>query len=163
MELAPSRLLDAPLKRRPKRTTRPQLLTRSQLDGRTNAAKVFDKLVADIESDLAGRDQLTAIERALVEAFAGAYVSLCHLNALLALGKPIDISQHSQCCGALVRIASRLGLQRRAKDVGPTTLAEYLETLPADVDADEAELRVDSGNAKQRADSAEQYPVADGK
>jgi hypothetical protein len=28
---------------------------RSQLDGRTNAAKVFDKLVTDIEADLAGQ------------------------------------------------------------------------------------------------------------
>jgi hypothetical protein len=58
MEIATSHRLDTALKtaRRPsKRATRPQLLMRSQLDGRTNAAKVFDKLVTDIEADLAGQ------------------------------------------------------------------------------------------------------------
>jgi hypothetical protein len=55
-----------------RRATKPQLLTREQLDGRTNAAKVFDRLVSDIEGDLGGHDQLSTIERALVEAFAGA-------------------------------------------------------------------------------------------
>ena len=76
---------DKPVRRRPKRATRPQLLMRDQLDGRTNAAKVFDRLVAEIEieNDLSGRDQLSAIERALIEAFAGAAVTLHHLNTKL--------------------------------------------------------------------------------
>ena len=51
--------------------------------------------MADIEADLAGRDQLSAIERALIEAFAGAAVTLHHLNTKLALGEQIDISQHA--------------------------------------------------------------------
>jgi hypothetical protein len=109
--------------------TRPQLLTRDQLDGRTNAAKYFDQLVADIENDLAGRDQLSTIERALIEAFAGAAVTLQHLNTKLALGEAIDLSQHAQCVGAMVRVASRLGLQRRAKDISPT-LSDYLRGPP---------------------------------
>jgi hypothetical protein len=49
-----------------------QLLTCCELDSRTSAAKAFDRLVADIESDLGGSDRLGAIERALVEGFAGA-------------------------------------------------------------------------------------------
>ena len=51
-----------------------------QFDGRTSAAKAFDRLVADIESDLGGSDRLSAVERALVEGFAGAAVTLQHLN-----------------------------------------------------------------------------------
>jgi hypothetical protein len=39
---------------------------------RTIGAKAFDRLVADIESDLVGSDRLTAIELALVEGFPGA-------------------------------------------------------------------------------------------
>ena len=92
-----------------KRQVRPQLLLRSELDGRTNAAKYFDRLATSIETDLAGPD-LSAIEKVLVEAFAGAAVTLQHLNAQLALGQPIDISEHSSCVGALVRVASRLGI-----------------------------------------------------
>lgn len=52
-----------------------QLLTCRELDGRTSAAKAFDRLVADIESDLGGSDRLSAIERALVKGFAGAAVT----------------------------------------------------------------------------------------
>jgi hypothetical protein len=68
--------LAAPAKRRNKGRIRPQLLTRAELDGRTNAAKLFDKLVVDIENDLGGRDQLSTIERVLVEGFVGAAVTL---------------------------------------------------------------------------------------
>jgi len=116
----------APKKRRPRgyyKRSRPQLLLRSELDGRTGPAKYFDRLVMAIETDLAGPEQLSAIERVLIEAYAGSAVSLQHLNAKLALGQEIDISEHAACVGALVRVAARLGLQRRARDVGPS-LAE---------------------------------------
>jgi hypothetical protein len=121
-EIAADRPSDALPKKRRRRhiATKPQLLTRDQLDGRTNAAKVFDRLVADIEVDLGGREQLSTIERALVEAFAGACVTLHHLNTKLALGETIDLGQHAQAVSAMVRVASRLGLQRRAKDIGPS-------------------------------------------
>jgi len=123
---AAAKPVDATAKpRRSHKATKPQLLVRSRLDGRTNAAKYFDRLVADIEADLAGRDQLSAIERQLVEAFAGAATTLQHLNTQLALGQPIDVSQHAQCVGAMVRVAARLGLARRAREVGPT-LSDYL-------------------------------------
>ena len=100
-----------------KRRSKPQLLIRADLDGRTNAAKLFDRLAADIEADLGGRDQLSTIERALIEAFCGATVTMHALNAKLALGEEIDLTQHAQAANVMVRLASRLGLQRRAKDV----------------------------------------------
>lgn len=62
---------DTPVKpRRTNRPTRPQLLTRAQIDGRTNAAKTFDRLVSSIEADLGGRSELSQIELGLIEAFA---------------------------------------------------------------------------------------------
>ena len=107
-------------RRRQHKATRPQLLTRAQLDGRTSAAKAFDKLVSDIEADLGGRDQLSTIQLALIEAFAGAAVTLQHLNTRLALGQEIDLGQYAQTVSAMVRVASRLGLQRRARDLTPS-------------------------------------------
>ena len=97
-----------------------RLLSRNSLDGRTKAAQVFDRLVAAIENDLGGRDELSTIERALVEGFAGSCVVLGHLNAKLALGEDIEVAEHAQAVSAMVRVAGRLGLQRRAKPVGPT-------------------------------------------
>jgi hypothetical protein len=116
----------SPPARKPHRATRPQLMTRSQLDGRTGAAKVFDRLAGEIASDLAGRDGLSAIEASLVEAFCGSFVVLDSLNTRLLLGQSIDVSEHAMCVSALVRVASRLGLQRRAKHITPT-LHQYLE------------------------------------
>jgi hypothetical protein len=68
------------------------------------------------------------------------------LNTRLALGQPVDFSQAAQCVGAMVRVASRLGLQRRAKDVGPS-LSQYLESIE-DESAADAELRTDTGKAE---------------
>ena len=132
-ELAPHSPPNSPKKkarRKPHRSTRPQLLTRDQLDGRTNAAKVFDGLVVDIEGDLGGREQLSTIQRALVEAFAGTCLALYQLNTKLVLGEQIDLAQHAQAVSAMVRVASRLGLQRRAREVTPDPL-----TYAREVDA----------------------------
>jgi hypothetical protein len=105
-----------------------QLLSRSELDGRTSTAKAFDRLVAAIHSDLGGRDQLTAIELALVEAYAGAAVTLDHLNTQILAGAEINnamVAMHASAISAMVRVASRLGTTRRAKDITPT-LGEIL-------------------------------------
>jgi hypothetical protein len=64
-----------------------QLPTRDDLDGRTNTAKAFDALVTTIEADLGGADQLSAIERSLIEGFAGATITLQGINYRIALGE----------------------------------------------------------------------------
>jgi len=46
--------LAKPARRRSHKATEPQLPTSRELDGRTRAAKAFDRLVADIESNLGG-------------------------------------------------------------------------------------------------------------
>jgi hypothetical protein len=88
---------------------------------------VFDRLVADVEADLGGRDQLSAIELALVQAFCGAAITLDGLNAKLLMGEMIDLGQHAQAVSAMVRVASRLGLQRRARDITPPDPLRYAE------------------------------------
>jgi hypothetical protein len=131
---------------KPRNTTRPQLLTRDQLDGRTNAAKMFDRLVAEIESDLGGHDQLSTIERTLVEAYVGAAITLHALNCQLALGQKIDLGQQAVAVSAMVRVASRLGLQRRAKDVG-MTLSDARRRLLAEERA-QAEAQAERNEAR---------------
>ena len=145
MEIAAPCLPEAaPKPKRSKKATRPQLLTRDQLDGRTNAAKFFDKIVVDIENDLGGHDQLSTITRALIEGFAGAALTLCNLNTQLALGEPIDATEHAQAVSVMVRVAGRLGIQRRARDVTELSFADYIAradsepAVDAFPDADEA-------------------------
>jgi hypothetical protein len=123
--MVPSPELAPPKPPRKHRAVKPPLFTRDVLDGRTSVAKAFDGLVRDIYADLGGRDQLSRIEIALVEGFAGACVVLDQLNARLLQDQRIDLSEFAQASNAMVRIASRLGLKRRAREV--PSLAEYLE------------------------------------
>jgi hypothetical protein len=139
LRLAPLRPQGAPASprsRKPHRATRPQLLNRDQLDGRTNAAKAFDAIAEGIAQDLGGHDQLSTIQRHLVEAFAGAAVHVHDLNARLLLGQEVDILAHSQAISTMVRVASRIGVKRVARDITPP-LHEYLPPVETGDDDDE--------------------------
>ena len=107
-----------------RRHKRPKYIipSRDDLDGRTYAAKVFDKLYADISTDL-GND-LTAVERALVEGFVGSTVVLQSLNTKIALGQAVDLAEHASVCSSMVRIAAKIGLSRRSRLVSGLVEAE---------------------------------------
>jgi hypothetical protein len=103
-----------------------RLLTRDQIDGRTKARKQFDSIAEGIAADLGGEHQLSTVQRHLVEAFAGAAVHMHDLNARLLLGEEVDIIAHSQAISTMVRIASRIGINRVPRDITPPSVAEYL-------------------------------------
>jgi hypothetical protein len=106
-------------KHRASRAIRHRLLTRKTLDGRTRSRKVFDAIVAGIASDL-GVDQLTTIERNLVEAFAGAACLVHDINAHLIRGDKVDSLKFSQAVSMLVRTGAKLGVSRRyLRDITP--------------------------------------------
>jgi hypothetical protein len=108
--------------RKPPKRPKYQIPSRVHLDGRTTAAKEFDRLYVAVSSDL-GND-LTAVEKALVEGFVGAVVVLQSLNTQLAQGKEIDLAEHASVCSSMVRIASKIGLSRRSRIVSGLVEAE---------------------------------------
>jgi hypothetical protein len=109
------------------------LLTAKALDGRTRARKAYDGIVANITSDLGGRDQLNTIDNTFVAAFAGVAVHVGDLNAKLLRGDHIDLGEHAVVVSSLVRIASRLGVHRRPREVTPS-LDHYLRSKRHDAD-----------------------------
>jgi hypothetical protein len=119
---------DAGTAKRKRRLPKYTLPNRDDLDGRTFAAKAFDKLYSDIASDLGG--DLTAVERALVEGFVGATIVLNALNTKLALGQAIDLAEHASVCSSMVRIASKIGLSRRSRIVSGLVEAEAQPVPP---------------------------------
>jgi hypothetical protein len=118
-------------KRKRHERTKPQLLTRAVIDGRSGAAKLFDRLLGDIEADLGGRSNISTVEHALAEAFAGAVVAWHNLNTRLLLGENVDFTQHAAAASTMVRIGSRLGLSRRSRLVTTSTLNEILNQSAA--------------------------------
>jgi hypothetical protein len=113
------------------------------LEQATGAARFFDKMVRGIETDLGGRRQLSRIQGELIRAFAGAATTLQYLNVQVALGETsaIDLGGYATVASTMLRIGSKLGLQRRPKDV--TTLADYLASLKETDVAAEAEAAHD--------------------
>jgi hypothetical protein len=97
-----------------------RLLDREALDGRTAAAKAYDRLVSQIYADLGGVGELSAVEIVLAEAFTGAGVVLRDINTRIIGGAEIDaamVAMHASASSTLVRCASRLGTARRSKPV----------------------------------------------
>jgi hypothetical protein len=119
------------MQKRSHRATRLQLPTLSQLDQRTNAAREFSRLVSAIEADLGGRSELSNVELSLVQAFAGASVALQSLNVRLIRDgeQGLDLGLLALLGGALCRIGSRIGLQRRQRDVSPS-LSDLFKASP---------------------------------
>jgi hypothetical protein len=116
-----------------------RLLTREALDGRTRAHKKFDAIAAGIVSDLGGEDRLSTVTQHLVEAFAGTALHVGVLNARLLLGEKIDIIEYSQVISTLVRLASRIGIHRLARDVTPLPLEYGHDAVDAASAADAAD------------------------
>jgi hypothetical protein len=110
---------------RVKPAPQPDLPTRKALDLRLAANRQFNQTVAGIISDLGGKDNISTVLEGLVEAYAGARSNLDSLNVRMLLGQDIDLTEYSTVASTLVRLAQRMGLERRTRDVTPS-LAEYL-------------------------------------
>lgn len=136
MQQAPDCLLDATPDAQPKRVqkrshraTRLQLPTMASLDQRTNAAKQFAQIARNIEGDLGGADRLSTVEANLVQAFAGCSVALQALNVRLVRDgeQGLDLGLLALLAGALVRLSTRLGTERRPRDI--TNPLEYAKEV----------------------------------
>jgi len=120
------------------RVNRPSLRQRSRLtnnagllggeaDGRTAVARRFRDLVSQIVSDQGGADRLAEARLQLIRRFSAAAVIAETMEARLANGEEININEHATLCSVLVRLSTRIGINRTAREVVPT-LAEYLKS-----------------------------------
>jgi hypothetical protein len=93
-----------------------------ELDKTSGPARFFNKMRRDIAADLGGRRELTRIEGELIKGFAGCATRLEYLNYQILLGTAaeVDVSSYAQLASTMLRIGSRLGFHRRARDVTPT-------------------------------------------
>jgi hypothetical protein len=66
----------------------------------------------------------------LIRRFAAAAVLAEQMESRLANGEQIKVEQHALLCSTLARLASRIGIDRRARNITPT-LTEYLTSQEA--------------------------------
>lgn len=113
------------------------LLSLGDLDGRTLAAKQARQLIDDLESDLGGRDRLSAAERELIQRAALAGAMLQDLETRYLMGRGIDVAAYSTLANAQRRLLATVGLKRRPRDVTPD-LSAYIAEHGQGGDAQEA-------------------------
>ena len=97
------------------------------LDKTSGASRYYAKMMRDIENDLGGRRDLSRIETELIRAFCGSATRLEYLNHQILIGADdeADLAGYAQLASTMLRIGSRLGFHRRARDVTPPDPLQY--------------------------------------
>jgi hypothetical protein len=99
------------------------------VDGRTVIYRRFRDIASQVALDQGGLDQLSEARLQLVRRFAATAVLAEQLEAALANGEEINVERHALLCSTLTRLAQRIGIDRRAKNLTPS-LGDYLRSPP---------------------------------
>jgi hypothetical protein len=105
------------------------------LDGRSSAARRFRDLVGAYIADMGGLELCSEVKLGLLRRLAAIVVRAEMLEARMMNGEDVSVSELCSLASTAVRLSSRLGLERVAKDVAPT-LAEYIASLPPEEGTD---------------------------
>lgn len=101
------------------------------LDGRTAIAQDMQGRFAEVCTDLGGLDALSYMQRSLVERALWLEYWLGQQERALAGGNDFDVGKWVQAANGLQGIYSKLGLERKPRDV--TGLHDYLNQKVAAV------------------------------
>ena len=85
-------------------------------------------------SDMGGADNASEAERSILRRAATLTVELERLEAKFAEGNSNnkDLETYQRCANTLRRLLGATGLQRRARDVTPPRLVDYLASIQAE-------------------------------
>lgn len=97
-----------------------------KLDGRTQIARVIRDRLAELQTDLGGRDALSYQQRSLTKRAIWLEAVIEQQEIQLSKGEEIDQGKLTQAVNSLIGLLKTLGLQRQARDV--PTLHEYLSS-----------------------------------
>jgi hypothetical protein len=101
------------------------------IDGRSAIARRFKDITSRILADQGGADQCSETRLQLVRRFAAAAVLAEQMESRLANGEQIDIQEHALLCSTLTRLAQRIGIELRARDVTPPDPLQYAQEYDA--------------------------------
>jgi hypothetical protein len=106
------------------------------IDLRSSTARRYRDLVAQIASDCTGGAvaNLSETKLQLIRRFSAACVLAEEMEARLAAGEQINISEHAQLSSTLVRLATRIGISRLSKNISPLPL-DYAHDATSAADA----------------------------
>jgi hypothetical protein len=94
------------------------------VDGRSALARRYHDLVAALVGDAGGIELVSETRLQLIRRFSALASQAEGIEARAALGEPINLGEFALISSTMVRLASRLGLDRRTRDLTPT-IEEY--------------------------------------
>lgn len=105
------------------------------VDQRSAVARRYRDLVSALCVDAGGIDRLSEVRVQLIRRFAAASVLAEQMEAKIANGGTVDVTEYCTLASTATRISQRIGLDRKAKVI--PTLREYIEGR-ATIDAEPA-------------------------
>jgi hypothetical protein len=100
------------------------------LDGRTQTARRFRDLIEIWTNDLGGPELLSEGQRQLIRRAASLSIMAESIEADLARDMAFDVTVYGTVCDRLRRICESLGLERKIKDVSPSSVVEHFRRRP---------------------------------
>jgi hypothetical protein len=100
------------------------------VDGRSVVARRYRDIIGAVVSDQGGAEHLSESRLQLIRRFSAASVLAEQMEARLARGEQINIQEYSLLVSTMVRVAQRIGIERRARNVTPS-LGQYLSNKKA--------------------------------
>lgn len=94
------------------------------VDGRSLIARRYHDIASAILVDQGGARSESRVQ--LIRRFAAAAVLAEQMEARLANGEQINISEHALLVSSMVRVARQIGVNRIAKDITVPSLEQYL-------------------------------------
>jgi hypothetical protein len=95
------------------------------IDGRSLIARRYRDLVAALCADQGGLEVMAEARVQLIRRFAALAVQAEAMEARLARGEALDLSEYTNLASTMVRVASRIGIERVPRDASPD-LRSYL-------------------------------------
>jgi hypothetical protein len=95
------------------------------LDGRSASARRYRDLVNSYIADMGGSDRCSDIKLGLLRRLAAVTVQAEVLEAKMVNGEAIDVATLCVLASTTVRLSTRLGLERVARDVTPPDPLQY--------------------------------------
>lgn len=101
----------------------------TKLDARSKIAKRFSNICSALLQDQGGVDNCSEARLQLIRRFSAACVMAENMEAKMANGETIRTDVHAQLTSSLVKVANKIGVDRRSRNITPT-LRDYLDDDP---------------------------------
>jgi hypothetical protein len=130
VEISPSSRTDAAKVGRQKNALRSRITNGRDVlpdvDGRSLIARRYRDISSAIIVDQGGADQCSESRLQLIRRFAAAAVLAEQLESRLANGEQIDVQEHATLSSVLVRLATKIGVDRVPRDISGPTLSDLV-------------------------------------